>query len=183
MGRAVPRDGGHDRLLATREVVVVGPGRDPGGVGDVFDADVLGPNPSRSPSPDSAQQPGAAPATWHHAAWRSSSTTPATHAPLRLNAVYERDEAGQAAYLRKLLDIFDGEGVDGAFVHLFALRNLPHRPDGDPRDDLDLASLGIVKVLEGRTGNAFPGLPWEPKAAFAAIAEHYSRPRSAQQPT
>ncbi|GAA3291249.1 hypothetical protein Dvina_16005 [Dactylosporangium vinaceum] len=108
---------------------------------------------------------------------------PATHAPLRLNAVYDRDEAGQATYLRELLDIFDGEGVDGAFVHLFALRNLPHRPGGDPRDDLDLASLGIVKVLEGRTGNAFPGLPWEPKAAFAAIAEHYSRPRSAQQRT
>jgi len=44
-------------------------------------------------------------------------------------------------------------------------RSAPHRPDGDPRDDLDLASYGIVKVLEnGRT---------EPKAAFAALASHY----------
>lgn len=105
---------------------------------------------------------------------------PATRAPLRLDGVYERDEAGQAAYLRELLDIFDGEGVDSAFVHLFALHNLPHRPDGDPRDDLDLASLGIVKVLEGRTGDTFPDMRWEPKAAFAAIAEHYSHRRAGQ---
>ncbi|MEV4842628.1 hypothetical protein AB0K20_05330 [Micromonospora matsumotoense] len=95
--------------------------------------------------------------------------------PQRLNGVYERDEDGQAAYLRELLDIFDSEGVDSAFVHLFALPSLPHRPDGDPRYDLDLASPGIVKVLDGRTGDTYPGLPWEPKAAFAAVAEHYSR--------
>ncbi|MEV1328467.1 hypothetical protein AB0J20_02685 [Micromonospora costi] len=98
-----------------------------------------------------------------------------TGLPVRLDGPYERDEAGQAAYLGELLDIFDSEGVDSAFVHLFALHNLPHRPDGDPRDDLDLASLGIVKVLEDRDGHTYPGLPWEPKAAFATIAERYSR--------
>ncbi|MET7402690.1 hypothetical protein ABZS66_55340 [Dactylosporangium sp. NPDC005572] len=91
----------------------------------------------------------------------------------RLNGVYERDEAGQAAYLGELLDIFAEEGVDSAFVHLFALHNLPHRPDGDPRDDLDLASLGIVKVYEDRTGTTYPDLPWEPKEAFASIAARY----------
>ncbi|MFJ6168242.1 hypothetical protein ACIQH6_24205 [Micromonospora orduensis] len=98
----------------------------------------------------------------------------ATGLPRRLDGRYDRDEAGQAAYLGELLDIFDSEGVDSAFVHLFALANLPHRPDGDPRDDLDLASLGIVKVLEGRTGDTYPGLPWEPKAAFATVAARYS---------
>jgi putative intracellular protease/amidase len=97
-----------------------------------------------------------------------------TGVPQRLNAQYERDEAGQAAYLNELLEIFDSEGVDSAFVHLFALYNLPHRPNGDPRDDLDLASLGIVKVLDGRNGDTYPDMPWEPKAAFAAIAERYS---------
>ncbi|MEV1025153.1 hypothetical protein [Streptomyces sp. NPDC050264] len=100
-------------------------------------------------------------------------TDAVTGAPLRLTGLYERDEAGQAAYLRELLEIFDSEGVDSAFVFLFALYNLPHRPDGDPRDDLDLASLGIVKVLEDRRGDTYPDLPWEPKAAFAAIADHY----------
>ncbi|WP_066945195.1 hypothetical protein [Streptomyces lushanensis] len=96
-----------------------------------------------------------------------------TGAPIRLNGVYERDEAGQAAYLSELLEIFDSEGVDSTFVFLFALYNLPHRPDGDPRDDLDLASLGIVKVLEDRSGDTYSDLPWEPKAAFIAIADHY----------
>ena len=101
-------------------------------------------------------------------------TASATGAPLRLNGQYQRDEAGQATYLGELLDIFDSEGVDSAFVHLFALYNLPHRPDGDPRDDLDLASLGIVKVLDGRNGDTYPDMPWEPKASFATIAERYS---------
>ncbi|AGM08869.1 hypothetical protein [Amycolatopsis keratiniphila] len=92
--------------------------------------------------------------------------------PVRLNGEYDRDEAGQAEYLRELLEIFDAEGVDAAFVYLFALSNYPHRPD-DPRRDLDLASLGIVKVLENRDGETYPGMPWEPKAAFAALAEYY----------
>jgi hypothetical protein len=96
-----------------------------------------------------------------------------TGRPLRLDGEYVRDEEGQAAYLRELLEIFDAEGVDSAFVFLFALDGFTHRPDGDPRDDLDLASLGIVKILDNGHGAAYPGLPWEPKAAFAALAEYY----------
>jgi hypothetical protein len=92
--------------------------------------------------------------------------------PVRLKGDYVRDEAGQATYLRELLEIFDAEGVDSAFVYLFALYNYPHRPD-DPRHDLDLASLGIVKVLEDRNGDTYPDMPWEPKAAFTALADYY----------
>jgi hypothetical protein len=95
--------------------------------------------------------------------------------PVRLDGAYIRDEAGQAAYLAELLEVFGAEGVDAAFVFLFALDGFPHRPGGDPRLDLDLASPGIVKMLEGRTGDAYPGLAWEPKAAFAAVAECYRR--------
>ncbi|MEU2612205.1 hypothetical protein ABZ570_11565 [Micromonospora sp. NPDC007271] len=95
--------------------------------------------------------------------------------PVRLNGTYVRDEAGQAAYLRELLEVFDAEGVDTAFVFIFALYDHPHRPDGDPRDDLDLASYGIVKVFDDRHGDTYPDLPWEPKAAFTTIAEHYGR--------
>lgn len=84
--------------------------------------------------------------------------------PVRLKGEYERDEAGQAEYLRELLEIFDAEGVDGAFVYMFALNNYTHRPD-DPSRDFDLASPGIVKVFED--GH------WEPKKAFAAVADHY----------
>jgi hypothetical protein len=94
--------------------------------------------------------------------------------PVRLDGDYVRDEAGQAAYLAELLGIFATEGVDSAFVFLFALDSLPHRPGGDPRLDLDLASPGIVKVLDaGRHGDTYPDMTWEPKAAFAAVAECY----------
>ncbi|WP_328766062.1 hypothetical protein [Streptomyces sp. NBC_00286] len=92
--------------------------------------------------------------------------------PLRLNGEYTRDEAGQAAYLRKLLEVFDAEGVDTAFVFLFALHSHPYRPGGGSRDDLDLASYGIVRVLEKGHGDAYPDMPWEPKAAFSAVAEY-----------
>jgi hypothetical protein len=93
--------------------------------------------------------------------------------PVRLDGQYARDEAGQADYLRELLGVFDGAGVDTAFVFLFALYDHPHRPDGDPLDDLDLASYGIVKVFEDRHGDTYPDLPWEPKAAFATVGEYY----------
>jgi hypothetical protein len=96
-----------------------------------------------------------------------------TGAPIRLNGQYARDEAGQATYLRELLEIFDDAGVDSAFVFLFALDGFLHRPDGDPRDDLDLASPSIVKILDNRHGDTYPDLPWEPKAAFTALAEYY----------
>lgn len=100
---------------------------------------------------------------------------PATQAPLRLNGIYERDEAGQAAYLGELLEIFETEGVDSAFVFLFALPGYPHRPGADPRADLDRASLGIVKLLERRRGETYPDMEWEPKAAFTVVAQRYRR--------
>ncbi|MFD6273545.1 hypothetical protein [Nocardia asteroides] len=93
--------------------------------------------------------------------------------PVRLTADRTRDEAGQAAYLTELLTLFDEAGVDTAFVFLFALYDMPYRPDGDPRDDLDLASYGIVRVLEDRTGDTYPAMRWEPKAAFTAVADYY----------
>jgi hypothetical protein len=93
--------------------------------------------------------------------------------PFRLKDDYDRDEGGQATYVRELLEIFDVCGVDSCFVFLFALYGFPHRPNGDPRDDLDLASYGIVKVFEDRRGETYPDLPWEPKAAFRAVAEYY----------
>lgn len=85
---------------------------------------------------------------------------------VRVRDGYVRDEEEQAAYLRELLEIFEAEGVDGAFVYMFALSSYPHRPD-EPGRDLDMASPGIVKVYDD--------LHWEPKAAFGAVAEMYAR--------
>ncbi|MFJ8476715.1 hypothetical protein [Kitasatospora sp. NPDC094011] len=93
--------------------------------------------------------------------------------PVRLTGVHERDEAGQAAYVRELLAAFDAGGIDAAFVFTFALYDFVHRPDGDPREDLDLASYGLVKVGEDRHGDRPGLLPWEPKLSFAAVGEYY----------
>jgi hypothetical protein len=91
--------------------------------------------------------------------------------PRRLRDDYTRDEAEQATYLRELLDIFDAEGVDTAFVNTFARCDLPHR--SDPRQDFDMASYGVVKVLKDRPGHTYPDMAWEPKAAFTALADYY----------
>jgi hypothetical protein len=78
-------------------------------------------------------------------------------APVRLKGDYERDEPGQAQYLRENLAEFEAAGVDSAFVFTFALF--------DHTGDLDLASYGIVR--------AFDDGHWEPKAAFTAVADAY----------
>jgi hypothetical protein len=91
--------------------------------------------------------------------------------PIRLNGDHTRDEDEQATYLRELLDIFNAEGVDSAFWYTFARYDLPHR--SDPGEDLDMASYGVVKVLQGRRGGTYPDMPWEPKAAFTALADYY----------
>jgi hypothetical protein len=91
--------------------------------------------------------------------------------PVRLNGDYIRDEQEQATYLRELLDVFTAEGVDAAFACTFVCYGWPHR--SDPREDLDMASWGVVKVLEHRLGDIYPDMPWEPKAAFTALADYY----------
>lgn len=96
--------------------------------------------------------------------------------PIRLNGNYVRDEDEQATYLVELLDIFNAEGVDTAFVNTLARYDLPHRPD--PQQDFDLASYGVVKVLEGGAGKTYRDVAWEPKAAFTVLAEYYRGSRS-----
>jgi hypothetical protein len=99
--------------------------------------------------------------------------------PAGLNGEYVRDEDEQVIYLRELLDVFDTEGVDAAFLYTFARYDLPHRED--PLLDLDRASAGVVKVLGGDEGTAdqagrrYPDMPWEPKPAFDALAEWSGR--------
>jgi hypothetical protein len=89
----------------------------------------------------------------------------------QLDGMYVRDENEQAAYILELLQIFEAEKVDAVFVNTFARYDLPHRED--PIKDLDLASGGIVKVYEHEQGKTYAGMPWEPKAAFYALAEYY----------
>jgi hypothetical protein len=89
---------------------------------------------------------------------------------VRLDDDYVRDESEQAACIRELLEIVDAEGVDTAFLCTFASYHLLHR--ANPRDDLDMASYGIVKVLESAQGKTYPNVPWEPKSAFHTFASY-----------
>jgi hypothetical protein len=98
---------------------------------------------------------------------------------VRPNGDLVRDEDEQATYLRESLDVFAAERVDAAFVYTFARYDLPHRDD--PRLDLDMTSAGVVKVLDGQRGahdpraRRYADMPWEPKAAFDALAAWFSR--------
>src|SRR5262249_31016879 len=97
--------------------------------------------------------------------------------PIGLNGDFVRDEDEQAAYVREVLDDFAAEGIDAAFVYTFARYDLPHRDD--PAEDLDMASAGVVKVLDGQgaahdpRGRRYPDMPWEPKAAFDVVADWF----------
>jgi hypothetical protein len=96
---------------------------------------------------------------------------------MKLNGEFVRDEDEQAAYVRELLDVFAEEGIDAAFVYTFARYDLPHRDA--PHVDLDMASAGVVKVLDrprsDPSGCRYPDMPWEPKAAFDALADWFGQ--------
>ncbi|MGO8692828.1 MAG: hypothetical protein ACLQMF_04055 [Rectinemataceae bacterium] len=83
----------------------------------------------------------------------------------------ERDEHAQALALLDQLRLLDAAGVEGAFISTFVSPTAPY--DEDPSRDLDKNSYSLVKTLAGRTGTTYPGLPWEPKAAFRAVADFY----------
>jgi hypothetical protein len=80
--------------------------------------------------------------------------------PMRLNGDYIRDEQEQATHLRELLDIFTAESVDAAFACTFVCYGWPHR--SNPREDLDMASWGVVKVLENRLSDTYPDVSIKP---------------------
>jgi len=89
--------------------------------------------------------------------------------PPRLDGDYLRDETEQVRYLRELRAVFEEEGVDLAFWFTFAGYGLAHH--AEPRRDLDLASYGVVRMLEDGPPAGHQGLGWEPKLAFATLAE------------
>ncbi len=95
--------------------------------------------------------------------------------PPKLTQAVERDEAAQARHVVEMVDVLQAEGVEGAFWFTFAGYNYPHTVE--PSTDLDRASYGLVKVVEGARGIRYPDLPWQPKLAFDALAERYARLR------
>ena len=82
--------------------------------------------------------------------------------PPVLDGDYVRDEGEQVRYMTELIEIFSGAGVDTAFWFTFAGYHTPWH--ADPRRDLDLASYGVVAILDE------DGTAWRPKEAFHALA-------------
>ncbi len=91
----------------------------------------------------------------------------------RLRGIYERDEAVQARELGETLDELERAEVAGALLSTFATPQA--FTDDDPRYDLDIDSMSVVKSLPGgRRGTTYPDMPWEPKESFAVVARHFA---------
>jgi hypothetical protein len=91
----------------------------------------------------------------------------------RLKGTFQRDEAMQARELDETLGELERSGVAGALLSTFTTPEAG--TDDDPRYDLDMDSMSIVKSLPpGRHGTAYPDMPWEPKESFAVVARHFA---------
>jgi hypothetical protein len=91
----------------------------------------------------------------------------------RLNGTFERDEAMQARELAETLEELERSGVAGALLSTFATPGA--KTDEDPRYDVDMDSMSLVKSLPGgRHGVLYPDMSWEPKESFAAVARHFA---------
>jgi hypothetical protein len=102
---------------------------------------------------------------WAIVDWRSD--------PPGLKEEVTRDEDVQARYIDELLNVFEAEALEGAFVFTFIAPKYPWDPD--PARDLDVASYALVKSLpQGRNGSRYPAMPWEPKQAFDVVRRHYA---------
>jgi len=91
--------------------------------------------------------------------------------PRQLQGAFVRDEHGQANYLIELLDIFQEEQVEGAFVFTFIMPGYPYSED--PIYDLDMASYSLVKTYLNQMGQTYKEMPWEPKESFRQLAHYY----------
>lgn len=98
-----------------------------------------------------------------------------TKEPPALKGAYVRSEKVQADYIGRLLDIFEEQRVEGAFVYQFIDTALTHSPD--PRYDLDMGSYALVKI-HAKDAAQSETPPWEPKLAFHELARRYA-PRAA----
>jgi hypothetical protein len=90
----------------------------------------------------------------------------------RLNGAYVRDEGLQARELTEVLGVLDAAGVDGVFVNSFVEPLSPF--SDDPRHDLDMSALSLVKSYENKRGATFADMTWEPKEAFMAVADYFA---------
>lgn len=86
---------------------------------------------------------------------------------------YDRDEDAQVAYHRKMFDLFAEAGVEGVAVS--ELVHPTHPYSDDPRFDLDIASMALLKTVRDDFSDPDSTYRLEPKKSFHAIASYYGR--------
>ncbi|MGA7845834.1 MAG: abortive infection protein [Thermoplasmata archaeon] len=89
-----------------------------------------------------------------------------------LKGTYIRDEGAPARRLTDVLGLLDGAGVEGVFIDSFVDPIAPF--SDDPRYDLDMSALSLVKTYEHGHGSVYPDMTWDPKEAFHAVADFYA---------
>lgn len=94
----------------------------------------------------------------------------------RLSGDYARDEAMQARELTETLAALDAAGADGAFIAEFVTARATFSEQ--PRYDLDMNALALVKTYPYGRGTTYPDMSWEPKLSFHAVAGYYARHES-----
>jgi hypothetical protein len=93
--------------------------------------------------------------------------------------LYVRDETLQARELSETLSLLDAAGVDGAFVASFDDPLATYSQN--PRYDLDMSALSLVKTFADHHGSTYADMSWEPKEAFTAAANSYASKAAAPQ--
>ncbi|MFC6878841.1 MULTISPECIES: abortive infection protein [Actinomadura] len=86
---------------------------------------------------------------------------------------YVRDERTQSAYISELLDVYEAQGVYGAFVYNFIESDSPH--NGKRLYDYDMAGFSLVKVLPPESGKGYAATGhFEPKQSFHTVARRFA---------
>ena len=86
---------------------------------------------------------------------------------------FVRDEAAQAREIDETLDVLEGSEISGWFVTSFSQPAGLYDPD--PRYDLDMGSMSLVKGLaRGVVSRRWPDLPLDAKEVFDVVARHYA---------
>ena len=81
-----------------------------------------------------------------------------------------RNEQEQADYIKRQLAVYESQGVEAAFIFVFAHHGLTMAP---PPNDGDAAGFGIVSFLPDDDPRS-RGVPnWIPKAAMSSVAESF----------
>ncbi|MBT2213645.1 hypothetical protein [Actinomadura sp. NEAU-AAG7] len=95
------------------------------------------------------------------------------HEPPIIPPGHVRDERVQSRYISELLDVYEAEGVYGAFVYNFIESDSPHMPE--PSLDLDMAGFALVSVLPPDSPRNYPATgDWDPRDAFHTVARRYA---------